>query len=312
MKMNLTIPIVFIIYNRPDTTIKVFEQLKIAKPKKLYVVADGPNENKPNDKETCEQTRKIIEGVDWDCKVKKNYAEKNMGCGIRPATGLEWVFSQEEYAIILEDDCVPAQSFFWFCQEMLIKYKDDTRIMIVSGNNYNEERKRNDDSYLFCRYGHSWGWASWSRAWKHFDFDMKQWPLFRDNGHMHDIFRTQAEVDLFTAKFNRVFENHQSIWDFQFTFAIWSNNGLSIVPSCNLVSNIGIDGTHSNNISSFHFRPVNEKFKITKHPDFVIRNDWYDEYHFKNHWNKRVKINNIFIRIRNKIWKIVNELLKHF
>jgi hypothetical protein len=312
MEDKIHIPVAFIIYNRPDTTIKVFEQIRKAKPSKLYVIADGPNENKPNDKEMCKQTRKIIESVDWDCEVKKNYAEKNMGCGNRPASGLNWVFENEEYAIVLEDDCVPAQSFFWFCQEMLIKYKDDTRIMIVSGNNYNEERKRNDDSYSFCRYGHSWGWATWARSWKHFDFDMKRWPKFRDNGHMDDIFRTKEEINFFTAAFDNVYAKHDGIWDFQFGFAIWANGGLSIVPCFNLVSNIGAVGTHSSSACSFHFRAVNENFRVIKHPDYVLRNNWYDEYHFKNHWNKQVKKNNIFIRIRNKVRRLLKQLLKHF
>lgn len=304
MEEIFDIPVVLIIYNRPDTTQRVFDQIRLVKPSKLYVIADGPNINKPNDKLNCELTRNIINQVDWICEVKKNFSEENLGCGIRPSTGLSWVFSNEEYAIILEDDCVPSQAFFKYCKELLLKYKTDTRVMIISGNNYNEERIRNNDSYFFSRYGHSWGWATWKRVWQYFDYDMKKWPEFRDMGYMQDIFHSKLEANFFTSIFNRVYNNHQSVWDYQLAFAVWSNGGLSIVPSSNLVMNIGSLGTHSTSISKYHFRPINEMYTITKHPEFVIRNVWYDSYHFIKHWKERTKLS-LSKRIITKLKSII-------
>lgn len=308
---GLTAPVVFVIFNRPDTTVKVFNEIKKARPAKLYVIADGPRENVPDDKDRCRETRSVIDNVDWDCEVMKNYSEVNLGCGIRPSSGFSWVFEQEEYAIILEDDCVPSQSFFKFCQEMLILYKDDTRIWVVSGNNYTEERKRNKDSYFFSRYGHSWGWATWKRAWEHFDYYMKTWPKFRDRKYMYDIFNSKKEIEYFTKNFNNVYKDPSSVWDYQFAFTIFSNGGLSIVPSSNLVTNIGFVGTHSNQKNKYHKRPVNDKFEVIKHPDFIIRNTWYDDYHFLHHQYRRKNFLRNFITIIKKILKKVYKHVKN-
>ena len=173
---QLTTPVAFLIFNRPDTTARVFEAIRQAKPPKLLVVADGPRPDRPDDVEKCKAARAIIDRVDWACEVLTNYSDLNLGCGKRPATGITWVFEQVEEAIIFEDDCLPHPSFFRFCEELLNYYRHDERIMVISGNNFQFGRNRTDDSYYFSRYNHIWGWASWRRAWEYFDYDLKLWP----------------------------------------------------------------------------------------------------------------------------------------
>jgi hypothetical protein len=169
----MDIAVALIIFNRTDTTKKVFEVLRQVKPAKLLVIADAPRHNYPDDIEKCAATRQIIEQVDWNCQVIKNYSEKNLGNKLRISTGLNWVFEQVEQAIILEDDCLPHPSFLPFCEDLLDKYQDDQRIMTRSGNNFQFGRKRTEYSYYFSRYTLIWGWATWRRAWQHYDAEMK-------------------------------------------------------------------------------------------------------------------------------------------
>ncbi len=178
-------PVVVIIFKRTDTTEKVFEAIRLAKPPKLFVIADGPRADHPGEAEKCEAARAIIERVDWECEVLKNYSDTNLGCAKRVSSGLDWVFSNVEEAIILEDDCVPHLTFFPFCEELLEKYRYDTRIASISGQNVQFGRERTNYSYYFSRYNHCWGWATWRRAWQHFDFDMKLWPEIK-KGHLLD------------------------------------------------------------------------------------------------------------------------------
>ena len=173
--MNLTKPVVLIIFNRPKLTEVVFQAIREAKPPKLFLVADGPRPNRPDDIPRCAAARKVVEKVDWDCEVLRNYADENMGCGCRPASGITWVFSQVEEAIILEDDCVPSPSFFPFCQELLDRYRTDERVMHIGGMNWQSGHRRSPFSYFFSKYPQCWGWATWRRAWAHYDFTMRYW-----------------------------------------------------------------------------------------------------------------------------------------
>ena len=164
--MSLSTPVAFIIFNRPDTTEIVFETIRQAKPSKLLVVADGPRTDRSGEVEKCTATRAVIERVDWECEVITNYSDVNLGCKRRVSGGIDWIFSQVEEAIILEDDCLPAPSFFQFCQTMLERYRYDDRISMIGGSNYQQENSRTSDSYFFTKYAHIWGWATWRRAWK--------------------------------------------------------------------------------------------------------------------------------------------------
>ncbi|MBW4627284.1 MAG: glycosyltransferase family 2 protein [Brasilonema octagenarum HA4186-MV1] len=270
-------PVAFIIFKRPHTTEKVFEAIRQAKPPKLFVIADAARPERPGEAEKCEATRAIIERVDWNCEVIKNYSDTNLGCGKRVSSGIDWVFSNVEEAIILEDDCVPHPTFFPFCEELLEKYRYDYRVASISGSNYQFGHRRTNDSYYFSIYNHCWGWASWRRAWQHFDIDMKLWPQIQAEGYLNDILRDYKAVKYWSNLFQSVFENpSDGIWDFQWTFACWIQSSLGIIPKTNLISNIGfgLESTHftSKKVSPYINMPIEAMQFPLKHPPFMVSN----------------------------------------
>jgi hypothetical protein len=302
----LDIPVIFIIFNRPETTALVFEKIRQAKPKKLYIVADAPRENYASDFEKCKSTRSIIENIDWDCIVKTKFATINLGCGINVSSGISWVFEHEEMAIILEDDCIPALPFFNFCQELLIKYKDDSRVMHIGGTNWHPDFKtRNGENYFFSKDAHIWGWATWKRAWDLFDYEMCDYPVFIGKGYYKDVIRSKQEQKYFKVRWDSFYNTNykskdHSNWDYQWYYTILKNNGLCIWPSSNLISNIGFVGTHTDlTAKNLFFKNVDEDFKIEKHPDFILQYTKLDEYHYWRH-----KHRSLIVKIYNRLRKI--------
>jgi hypothetical protein len=267
-------PVAFIIFNRPEATRRVLEEIRKARPKQLFVIADAPRPDRVEDIAKCAATRAIIDEVDWDCEVFKNYAEENLGCGLRPASGLDWVFQQVETAIVLEDDCLPHPTFFPYCTELLDRYRDEPRVMHISGNNFQFGRRRGDDSYFFSRYTHHWGWATWRRAWQHFDYDIPQWSELRSSDWLTGLLDTPAAVSYWHQIFDQVYNGDKlHIWDYQWTFACWLNAGLSILPQVDLVSNIGFnsDGTHTIRHNEFADLPLKPIVFPLQHPSTIKR-----------------------------------------
>jgi len=304
-------PIVFLVFNRPDTTIRVFEGIRRARPAKLFVVADGPRADRPGEAEKCRVVRAIIDTVDWPCEVLKNFSDVNLGCKRRVSGGLNWVFEQVEEAIILEDDCLPHPTFFRFCKELLDKYRDDERVMHISGDNFQFERVRGDGSYYFSRYNHIWGWATWKRAWAHYDVKMKMWPKFLKQQQIANVFENRSIQRYWLKCFQAVYEGKIDTWDYQWLYAIWSQNGLTVLPNVNLISNIGFgeDATHTTgkNDKSANMK-TGSMFEIV-HPSFVMVNKEADLFTFKTHFQRtffaraRGKTKNIFRRIVKNIFK---------
>jgi hypothetical protein len=276
---QLNTPVAFLIFNRPDTTERVFAEIARARPPELLVVADGPRSDQPGDREKCDAARAVIDRVDWDCNVLKNYSDENLGCRRRVSSGLDWVFDTLEEAIILEDDCLPHPTFFRFCEELLEFYRDDERIMMISGDNFQFGRKRTPYSYYFSLYTHIWGWASWRRAWKHYDVEMKLWPEIKNGSWLHDLLLDRRAIKYWTKTFQRVYEGKIDTWDYSWTFACWSQNGLTILPNENLISNIGFreDGTHTASSTRTANMPTKDLDFPLKHPPFVIRDVHADE-----------------------------------
>ncbi len=277
MSDQLQTPVALLIFQRPDTTAKVFAEVARARPRKLLVVADGPRANREGEAERCAAARRIIEGVDWPCEVLTNYAERNLGCKHRVSTGLDWVFEQVPEAIILEDDCVPDVSFFRYCEELLMRYRDDERVMCISGTNFWPGPARTEYSYGFSRYSLIWGWASWRRAWRHYDVDINVWPLVRDGGWLTDVLRDAAAVEDWSWIFERLREGEIDTWDYQWTLACWLQNGLCVLPTANLVRNIGFGmfETHPQPALSLSLHEMD--FPL-KHPMFMVRDEIVDAY----------------------------------
>ena len=238
--------VVFLIFNRPDTTKRVFEAIRQAKPSKLLVVADGPRTDKPGEVEKCAAVRSIIDTLDWDCEVSTNYSDINLGCKKRVSSGLDWVFEQVEEAIILEDDCLPHPTFFKFCEEMLKKYRDDKKIMAVCGNNPLGKWKSKIQSYHFSYYFNCWGWATWKRTWQLYDVEMKLWVNELIQKEIENYIGNKLEFLYYKRAFEDQFCNQVNSWGYPFSFLCLMKQGLVINPSVNLISNIGFgnNATH--------------------------------------------------------------------
>ncbi len=272
----------FIIFNRPDLTARVFTEISRARPRTLLVIADGPPAARPGEAENCAASRAIIDRVDWDCNVLNNYAEVNMGCGRRVATGLRWVFEQVEEAIILEDDCLPHPTFFRFCEELLDKYRHDERVMHISGAHIVSGRKNTPFSYSFSRYPLSWGWASWRRAFQHYDPAITLWPSLRDTSWLVDLLGDPKAVEHWKRVYDSTHSGMDKVntWDFQWLFACWAQFGLSILSNINLVSNIGFreDATHTRRSTDKRANlDVAEMTFPLNHPPCIVHDREYDQ-----------------------------------
>lgn len=243
--MSIKTPVVLLIFKRPDTTQKVFDVVRQVQPSKLWIIADGPRNEEEAEK--CDKTRSIVEKVDWDCEVIKDYSETNLGLKYRVSSGLDAVFKAEEEAIILEDDCVPDPSFFRFCEELLEKYRYDSRVMMINGTNILEQWKSEQQSYHFAYLSSCWGWATWRRAWEYYDINMKLWKEPEVQQRIKDVICNVEQANRFEKIFTKVYNDKSNSWAYRFLFARLLQSGLTIIPSKNLVTNIGFseNSTHT-------------------------------------------------------------------
>jgi len=276
-------PIAFFVFNRPQVTQKVFAFIREVRPTKLYIVADGPRIGHDGEIENCINTRRVVmENIDWPCEIHTNFSERNLGCKWRMSSGIDWVFSKEENAIILEDDCVPDLSFFVFCEELLRYYRDDPRIMSICGGNYQEGRVRNSYSYYFSKYPRIWGWATWRRAWHYYDVNMRLWPEFRDGGWLLDYFSGNEVAARYWHSYSEtVFKNRIDTWDLQWQFAHWVHGGVTIIPNKNMISNIGYgdDATHTKYDNDPRANlPLQSMDFPLKHPKFFVTDHFQDTF----------------------------------
>jgi hypothetical protein len=278
--MSKTAPVLLIAFNRISTTKLVFEQIAKSKPSKFFVFFDGPRIGNPTDELKCAEVRKFIrENISWDCEYMFYESNENLGCGYGPVRAINWFFEHVSYGIILEDDCLPNSSFFNFCSEVLLKYLDNEKIMGVGGSNFLNHTKLGGNSYFFSKYTLSWGWATWKRAWNKFDHYLTDLDQFKQTNKI-------AQIDkrfIFKRHWYKIFDGikinkeYDHIWDYQWLYSVWNNNGLIVLPAVNLVSNIGfgIDATHTfekNHLSNTETVSLDEII----HPTTITRNDQAD------------------------------------
>lgn len=287
---KVNVPVYLNFFNRPDTFQYVFEAVREAKPSVLFLSCDGARENRSDDIDNIKKCQKIAENIDWECKVYKNYSDKNLGCGMRMYSGISWAFKYVDRLIILEDDCVPSQDCFHFFYEILEKYKDDMRINMVSGMNNLGVWGKNKTSYFFAKTGSCWGWATWKRAWINVEYDM---PYMQDENTrrlLKNAVTPKGYGDyLLHLGDNRYKEYTRkgklSAWTFQHGMSIWLNSQLIIVPEKNMITNIGLTGetTHAtNNIKKlpratqrlFNMKTYGMDFPLI-HPKYVIADEEY-------------------------------------
>lgn len=254
--MKFETPILFLIFNRLDTTKKVVAILREIKPSNIYIAADGARLNNKGEQEKCSAVREyVLNNIDWECKVKTLFRAHNLGCGKAVSKAISWFFENVDQGIILEDDCLPNLSFFSFCQTLLSVYKDNHRIMHIGGHSIGTFKEKDDEDYFFSAYNHIWGWATWRRAWNKYTFSMTGLDTFISSKKLEQYFRSKIEIEYWT----NVLRDAKRIdtWDFQWTYSVWNNNGISILPTKNLVQNIGFgdDATHTKTIDTILINP---------------------------------------------------------
>lgn len=271
-------PILLLLFNRPDATAQVFDQIRRHKPKKLFIAADGPRKGNAEDADNCRLAREVVAAMDWDCEVATLYHDKNLGCGLAPATAITWFFNHVDGGIILEDDCLPNDSFFGYCEMLLNKYADEPQVMMVCGTSY-QPKALTADSYYFSRYPHAWGWATWKRAWAHYNFE-----LTKDNepervAVLKNVFATQREVKLWRNNL-RMIDNGLDAWDYQWMYWMWKNNGVCIVPWKNMVANIGFGQNATHTTDQYSIQSKMQRYDLTeiRHPAAIVVNEQADKY----------------------------------
>lgn len=244
----LSTAVLFLVFNRLDTTKQVFQAIRQANPPRLYIASDGARHNKEGEAEKVQAVREyIMQNIDWECEVITLFREENLGCKNAVSGAITWFFDNEEQGIILEDDCLPSQSFFWYCEELLEKYKDDKRVFLISGYNKQNEWNLPGASYFFSHLGGIWGWASWKRAWDTYDIEMSDIDKFIANNNFEKLLGKKLGRLREKMIYNSIIKEKVNTWDYQWGYARHKNHGLACVPNLNLIENIGFgaDATHT-------------------------------------------------------------------
>ncbi len=274
--MPLHTPVVFIFFRRPETTAKVFQAIRRARPRRLILVADGPRGHE--DEDLCRQSRKVVDHIDWECEVTRSYSDTNLGVAKRVSTGITEAFKLVEEAIILEDDTLPSPFFFKFCENLLEQWRKDERVFHISGTNFIHDLcKDQQHTYYFNRHPAIWGWATWRRAWQHYDMQLHDWPRHKKDGLLQKNLHLHNAISEWEKTFDLHHENNDPwTWDYHWVYAAWSQGGRSISPHRNLVTNIGFGkgATHTGDGIAPNL-PINQDFdeEIVHHPDSSLQED---------------------------------------
>jgi hypothetical protein len=302
-----TTPILFLIFNRPETTRIVFDQIRQRQPRFLYIGADGPRENHPDDLALCAATRNILTAIDWECEVKTLFRDINMGCGLAPATAITWFFEQVEEGIILEDDCVPEDSFFDYCEILLKKHRDDQGIMMICGTSY-QPQPLNSDAYYFSKYPHVWGWATWKRAWQLYHFSLATESQQALKSTIRKTFTHRRERFFWEKNMQMIIQGLDA-WDYQLMYWMWKNNALCITPWLNMISNIGFGphATHTLDSQSSQSHMIRHKLRDIRHPESIMSNKSADRYE-----RHAILIGTDLMYYRNKAQSLIRRLLNLF
>jgi hypothetical protein len=281
--LPLNTPLLFIVFNRPDPTAKVFEVIRKIKPRRLYLASDGPRSDRHDEWEKVNAVREIISKIDWECEVKHLFNTSNVGCKKAVYTAISWMFEHEEEGIILEDDCLPHADFFTFCEEMLFRYRSDDRVWAITGDNFQNGQARGEFPYYFSKYIHVWGWATWRRCWNHYDPNLRQWPSWSKSADFRKKLPDSTERNFWGRTFDRSYRGEIDTWDFQWVATLMLAGGLTATPQMNLVTNIGFgaDATHTIRENPSMTLPSNAMPIMTTHPAEIQSDIEADKYVFE-------------------------------
>lgn len=278
-------------FNRPSQTKKVFNQIKKIKPNKIFLIMDGPRKKNKLDKINCNKVKKIITSINWNCKVYKNFNKSNEGLKKRFITGLTWVFSKVDKAIILEDDCLPSNDFFYFCDQLLKYYQNSKKVKFITGNCFQKKNMKIKETYYFSKYSHIWGWAAWRSTWKLYNDNEKYWKKYLNSKKFQKVCEDQNERKYWSNMFENIQNGKLKSWAFYMLLSLWKNNLLTATPSINLVENVGFNafGTNTKKLNINSKLSDNYIDRPIKHPKKIMLNKEADKFVFKNIYSSNLK-----------------------
>jgi hypothetical protein len=298
-------PILLLNFNRPELTARVFEKIRSVQPPRLYLAVDGPRKGNSSDTQKCKDVKLVLENIDWDCEVKTLFRDENLGCKKGVSSAIDWFFENENEGIILEDDCLPAESFFYFCDEMLDRYREDERISLITGTNLQNGIIRGEGSYYFSQYSNIWGWASWKRTWANYDSGLTNYTADDVTSQLKNVFNDAFLLDEWLKIFNHLKAGEIDTWDYQLNFITFFQNGLCVTPNVNLISNIGFgdDATHVNDNDHNSELPIGELWDIAHPRSFIPQKeaDYYflnKEFNLDEKWHQFEKDKSLRRRIK--------------
>lgn len=312
------VPVALIFFNRPEPLKDVFDSIREARPSKLFLIQDGQRESNPNDEINVKKCKEIVDNIDWECEVHRNYSENNLGCGMRIYSGISWCFQYVDRLCIIEDDCKPSLDFFKFSEELLERYKNDQRIDMISGMNNLGNYNTTPYSYFFAQTGSIWGWATWKRVWDTVDYELSFlededavrliFNLIRPKRLAKDIIRNGKKKYDFLKSGGKL-----TSWSYQRGLNMYLNSGLIIVPHKNLITNIGLtsESVHAANSIKKIPRAIQKLFYMDtykldfplKHPKYIVQ-----DVEFDNRMNKLMNPNKLvstFRRVESLIRRII-------
>ena len=306
--MSFDVPVLLLTWRRPDTTRQVLDALRAVAPSKLYVASDGPRNE--SEAKAVQATRDLVcELVDWPCQLKRRFQSKNQGCQLGVSSAITWFFEKEEAGIVLEDDCVPHPDFFSYCCELLDRYRHDTRIWCISGDNFQDGTWHGEGSYYFSRYNHCWGWATWRRCWDLYSKHIEIWEYLKSSDSLQKtIFENPDERSYWMKIWTQLFNSGvPDSWAYRWALVCMVNQGLTALPNCNLVTNIGFGEQATHTIADINQSETRE-LRNLRHPPFVYRESKADDFTFMYHfgWLERQSQKNPLLRAKARILSLLN------
>ncbi len=305
-------PVLFIVFNRPHLTRRVFEAIRASRPEVLYVACDGPRESRGETEKTLvHKVRNIVQQVDWPCKVSYKFSDTNLGCGHSVSSAIDWAFEHEDRLIILEDDCLPHQDFFGYCGELLERYKNDLRVECIDGTSLLSTLPKGPvlepvDSYYFSRIHCVWGWATWKRVWQHYSFKLPSWQQIKEQSLLEHYWATRRNYDHISAHLEMILDGRVDSWDFQLVVSLALQNQLIIHPKHNLIENIGAgrDAHHNKLKTKLNNIKTHEIGWPLVHPKHMVSQSYYDFLIEKSYTHHK-----IFIKIKSILFPIIKNIL---
>lgn len=304
---KISVPVLLIGFNRPDIIRQSFEYIRKAQPEKLYVAIDGPRADKEGEAELVATVQAVVKTVDWECETHYRFHTENKGAEVTVSSSITWVLEQEEYVIVLEDDIIAPMSFFKFAQSMLIKYKDVSNVSTVTACNGTPLPTPNGEDYFFAKYAHTWGWATWRRAWKDFDLNREIKKEHLKLSFLKSITNSTKEAKYYRKLFKRMRKRGigNNTWDYMALYTFRVKNTISVVPRVHLASNIGIYGLHARGKTAVHYMPFDKTFEVKKHPSAIEYWKEYDIHHFATYIYPNSRRRPLYQRIWRKIKRII-------